>query len=368
MKDERAPLQLFDLIARDWRTDSLVQQVCFNAGDSAVAFACADGAIRLAPTADKASPDSRIRRAVDTGRLTIAPRDKAPPPLKASDFTDGRSTKVVPHGATNFAFGKATGRINTLTPGGIASHLPVRAPGPVDALAFSPDGQMLAFACGGRLHVTPAASDNARVVTADAGITDLAFSPDGRTLAAVHATGLSRWALADLNGAPIRSELAGTPASVAWRRDGAWLVIRMERDGIALVNAATGTVTPHPGFPSAVRHADFGLSTDTVVASGAFRVAGWTLAAPGDVVTGRPGLVLVDAVAACPTRSLVAVGYANGLISIAEIGKPSEILLREDTGAGVTAMAWSANGAYLALAGSDGSAAVVEFPDSMFKS
>ena len=72
--------------------------------------------------------------------------------------------------------------------------------------------------------------------------------------------------------------------------------------------------------------------------------------------------------ATCPTRNLVAVGYANGLISLEEIGRPSEILLREDTGAGITAMAWSSNGKYLAVAGTDGSAAPVDFPETMFKS
>ena len=86
------------------------------------------------------------------------------------------------------------------------------------------------------------------------------------------------------------------------------------------------------------------------------------------MLTGKVGLVLVSAVATSPDRNLVAVGYANGLLSLAEIGQPSEILLREDTGAAITAMAWSSNGTYLALAGSDGSTALVEFPDSMFKS
>ena len=97
-------------------------------------------------------------------------------------------------------------------------------------------------------------------------------------------------------------------------------------------------------------------------------MAAWALNDQSDVMSGKAGLVLIDAIATCPTRNLVAVGYANGLLSLAEIGKPSEILLREDTGAGISAMAWSANGAYLALAGTDGSAALVEFPDAMFKS
>ena len=52
MKDERAHLQLFDLIARDWILASVATDVSFNADDSAVAFACADGAVHLAATAE----------------------------------------------------------------------------------------------------------------------------------------------------------------------------------------------------------------------------------------------------------------------------------------------------------------------------
>ena len=187
-------------------------------------------------------------------------------------------------------------------------------------------------------------------------------------LAAAHGAGLSRWTLGALDKGALHTPIAGRPIDIAWRSDGAWLVTCLAGDGLCVVDAATNAAHLHGNFPAPVLHAGFGQSTGTVVAAGAFRVAAWALDGQTDVKTGKAGLVLIDAVATCPTRNLVAVGYANGLLSLAEVGKPSEILLREDTGAGITAMAWSANGAYLALAGTDGSAALVEFPDAMFKS
>ena len=368
MKDEREHLQLFDLIARDWAVPSVVDQIAFNANGTAVAFACADGTVHLAATADKFSPDKRIRRAVDTGRLTIAPRDKPHLPLKAADFTAGRSTSVVPQGPANFAFAKDTGRVNSLTPGGIATHVPARAAAPISAVACSPDGTMIAYACGDQVFVTPAKTDSPQRLDAPATVTGLAFSPDGRTLAAAHHAGLSRWDIVAPDHPALHTPIPGRPLDVTWRQDGRWLVACLETDGLCVVDAVTNAAHLHGNFPSAVRHADFGLATGTVVAAGAFRVAAWALNDQSDVMSGKAGLVLIDAIATCPTRNLVAVGYANGLLSLAEIGKPSEILLREDTGAGISAMAWSANGAYLALAGTDGSAALVEFPDAMFKS
>ena len=144
----------------------------------------------------------------------------------------------------------------------------------------------------------------------------------------------------------------------------------MDGDGLTLIDTRTNAVTSHGNFPAPVTSAAFSAPTDTVIASGAFRLAGWSLAdsPQKDVTTGRAGLVLIDAVAACPTRNLAAVGYANGLLSLAEIGRREEILLRADTGAGITALAFSPDGNFLALAGTDGSAALVEFPAGMFKS
>ena len=368
MKDERAHLQLFDLIARDWMLASPAMGVTFNTDNSAVAFACANGAVYLAATADKESSNSRVRRAVDTARVTIAPRNKSHPALKTADYTEGRSSAVVPHGAKNFAFAKANGRINTLTPGGIAVHLPAKAASGISAVAATPDGATLAYACGDRVYLTASNADEKQHLVVPAGIGGLAFSPDGKTLAVAHACGVSLWPVADVENVAISIPIAGQPTSVIWRDDCAWLAVCLQSDGFCAINLTNTEAFAHGRFPAPVRSLAFGGPTNTIVAAGAFRIAAWALDDQSDVVSAKAGLVLINAVATCPSRNLVAVGYANGLLSLAEIGRPSEILLREDTGAGIAAMAWSSDGKFLAVAGSDGSAALVDFPDSMFKS
>jgi WD40 repeat protein len=367
MKDDRAHLQLFDLIAREWHLPAPARQITFNADATAVAFACEDGGIHLAATADKDSPTRRTRRAIDTARLTIAPREKPYPPLKPADFTLGRTSDVVAFGSNGFAFAKETGRINSLTPGGIAVHLAARAPAEIAVLAASPDGRTLAYASGATVHVATADA-SATALPAASLVRALAFSPDGTVLAVAYAQGVARWDLRAPDKPPVETPLAGLPVSLNWHPDGSWLSVGLGDGGFCLLDTAANTATHHGNFRAPVRRAVFGRASNTVLAAGAFRVAAWDLADRQAVLTGRPGLVLVTALATSPDRNLVAVGYANGLLSLAEISRPSEILLREDTGAGITAMEWSSNGSYLALAGSDGSAALVEFPDSMFKS
>ena len=107
--------------------------------------------------------------------------------------------------------------------------------------------------------------------------------------------------------------------------------------------------------------------------SGAFRIAGWSMTAPpvggdtsGAIETGRAGLVLVEAVAAHPEKKLIAAGYANGRITIAQIGARDELLVRP-LGSAITALAWSGDGRHLAAGSVDGTAAIVTFPAQMFK-
>ena len=86
----------------------------------------------------------------------------------------------------------------------------------------------------------------------------------------------------------------------------------------------------------------------------------------GALETGRAGLVLVEAVAAHPEKKLIAAGYANGRITIAQIGARDELVVRP-LGSAVTALAWSGDGRHLAIGAVDGTAAIVTFPAQMFK-
>lgn len=364
MKDERAHLQLFDLIAREWQLPSPVTQVVFNASNTAVAFGCADGSIHLASTSDKSSPNQRTRRAVDTGRVTITPREGHVNPLRRADHTDGRSSAIGRHGQNNFIFAKESGRINTMTPGGISVHLPQRAAGRIQAAAARPDGEVIAWASGPLVQVGTGLED--QTLTHPAPVHAMAWSPDGNTLAVAHAAGMLLWTM---TATPLAREIAlpAAPAAIVWSEDGGHLAALLETDGFCLISAG-GTAMQHFGsFPSSVRSVGFNTARQTVVASGAYRPAAWSLAGGQSLISGKSGLILIDAIATCPTRNLVAVGYANGLVSLAEIGQPTEILLRENTGAAIRDLAWSGCGNFLALAGADGTAALVEFPDAMFK-
>lgn len=364
MKDSREHLQLFDLIARQWTAPDAVDQVLFNDDLSAVAFGSADGAISIAATADASSPQSRIRRALDTGQVSILPRSGAYRGLRHADHADRRTTALGAHGKSGFLFGKSTGRVNTVSAGGLSRHMPPKASGPI--LAAAARGETLAYAVGSSLHLW---SDGADPLSrqAPASISVLLVSPDRSLLACGHDGGVMLWTGQE-GDAPHCVALAGRPVDLVFDAGGRHLACCLGPGGLAIIDLVSMDCILRDRFPGPVDSAGFTHEGKAVVASGAYRVAAWSLDAEGQpIATGRPGLVLVDRVAACPTRNLVAVGYANGLVSLAEPGRPDEILLRGDTGCAVTALGWSSDGRMLAIGGQDGSAALIEFPAEMFK-
>jgi len=360
MRDDSQSLQFFDLIAREWRTPGPVQQITFNASRTALAFACEGCAVAIAATADKSPPRARVRRAIDTAQLSIKPREGAYPGLKLADHPEGRTSALGTFGGEQFVFGRSNGRMNSVTPGGLCVHLPPKSGAPVSAVAEA--GGVVAFAVGAEVFLWHPERD-AQQVAAPSPVISLRFSPDGQYLAIGHAAGVLLWSTLDL---PSAVAFDGSPQEIVWSDDGHWLACCLGRAGLALIDLGDMSCKIYDHFPGPVTSAGFGANS--VVASGAYRVTAWSLDHGTPIITGKSGLVLVDAVAVNAARNLVAVGYANGLLSLCQIGGGAEILLRQDTGTGVSALAWSTCGRFLGVGGRDGCAALVEFPDEMFKS
>ncbi len=134
----------------------------------------------------------------------------------------------------------------------------------VAAWAFSPDGRLLALACGSGLRLIDAEDGRirwqARHETA-AGRVRLLFSPDGMSLASWSGDGLRLWVVAD--GKPSWQAAAGT-RSVFWSMrfspDGAWLVAARGNPRVATWRCDTGeALKPLSGSPgSELRDAWFG--------------------------------------------------------------------------------------------------------------
>jgi WD40 repeat protein len=367
-------LTLFDLLARSWQRPAAIADLRFSTDGSAVAFSSADGTVAIAAVADHEPPEARIRVSNDLGQTTIRPREKPPVPLIATAAFAYADVPLAAYGDSGFLVGAASGEVLHLTAGGDVAEPLMKIDGPIVAIDHSARTGMTAASNGHDVVRARGQGDATRLERDVASSTDvLAFSPGGRRLACSLGEGLSIWAV-EGDPAVIRNiPLSARPVTIRWSKDGSWLACGLDTGGFALVGLADGRAEIVAGFPSPVRTVCWSQPADALFASGAFRIAGWSMIAPpvggdtsGALETGRAGLVLVDAVAAHPEKKLIAAGYANGRITIAQIGARDELLVRP-LGSAVTALAWSGDGRHLAMGFVDGTAAIATFPAQMFK-
>lgn len=367
-------LSLFDLLARSWKRPAPIADVRFNADGSAVAFSGTDGSIAIAPTADAEPPEQRIRVSADLGQTTIRPRKNPPAPITAAAIGDDGDAPLAAYRKSGFVCGGATGDVLGLNWSGEVEETLFRTEtGPVIAVDHSGQTDITVATDGDHLYLMRGSGEVARFGRGPGShIEALAVSPDGSQVAASFADGLSIWALDGAAAALHEIMLPSRPHCLQWKADGRALACSLEGGGFGVVDLRGRGVECFPDFPASVRSLSWSSPADAFVASGAFRIAAWSAGVSqtgqdrAALVTGRAGLVLVDAVAAHPKKALVAAGYANGQIVIAGIGARDEMLVRSSGGV-VTALAWSADGNHLALGDASGTAAIVTFPHQMFK-
>ncbi|WAP67553.1 WD40 repeat domain-containing protein [Jiella pelagia] len=367
-------LTLYDLLARSWDCRAAIEAVCFSADGAAAVFAIGDGSLAIAATKDAEPAETRIRTGIDDGRSTIRRRAAPPSPLTLVTSQGGRLSCPVPFGGSDFLIGSQDGHILHMAADGQTHGTAMAFDAPIVAFDHNQkSGTTVASDGVGVLYSGDLSSLSMHETSPTGAIGAVALSPDGRHLAMTDEVAVT----ISLLGAPrdegLTVPLPASAASLVWSPDGRWLACAMGRHGLCLVDVTAQSSTVLDRFPAPVRCAAFNASADALVAAGAFRITAWSMASPpmedprsGAMETGRRGMVTVDRVAAHPTRKLVAAAYENGQIVFAQLGLPDELVLRP-AGTAVTAMAWSADGEYLAVGTADGTAALIDFPSQIFK-
>ncbi|MDL2401117.1 WD40 repeat domain-containing protein [Rhizobium mayense] len=359
---------LFDLLAREWQCPAT--RLCFNHDDTMLAIVGADGAVAIARLADNEPPEARIK--IESGQMTISPRQGRPAPLIRTRLKDGAAVSACRGG--DFLVLTANGELLRLSRAGEPGARLLADKPPIVAFDRNASSGVTAAMAADRLYLQSGERGSASEIGLEGLTADiLSISEDGSMIALAGADGLII-CRADLSSRPERlATLPARPLSLQWSFDGRWLACGLETGGLRLLDTASGRMANLTDFPGPVGVLGWNRAANALVATGAFRIAGWSMDTPpfdanatGALGTGRPGLAIVEAVAAHPANRLVAAGYANGRIVVAQIGSPEELIVRQAGGA-VHELRWSNDGNHLALADSLGNVAVVTFPKQLFK-
>jgi WD40 repeat protein len=308
--------------------------------------------------------------ALDEGRTTISPRRKPVPPLTKVIISDA-PLQLVSLGTAGF-IANDRGRLLSVSASGV-TRVAANHGSPIDLVASVKAGGVLA-ASGGSIIFYDSNGDVGWLQERSGGnASAMAVSPDGRRFA-VGADGCLLVRAFGPRPEPAASFELGPISSFSWSPDGSWLAASVAKAGIVLVRLADARIVRIPNYPATVTSLSWSLDSRFLVTSGAYRTIAWDVSClneasdqPISLATGCARFVLVEAVDMHPERPLVAAGYDDGMVVVARIGEPDELVVKPPGRGAIRALHWSRDGQHLAFGTSDGEAAIVTFPPHIFK-
>ncbi len=223
-----------------------------------------------------------------------------------------------------------------------------------------------AVAAGKQVHVW---GRHSLTLDVPASVTALAFDPAGTRLAMAHYRGVTLWSAEQ---GVRRLDTPGCPLSVAWSPDGAYVICGLQENALHGWRLSDGGDIEMGGYPGQPRALAFSGDGAFLASSGAPQVVCWPFNPPGGdaqpVECGLPSSRLpVCQVATHPAYPIVAAGYHNGAVLLCQPGTEAVLFVKGSSGGSVSALAWSADGARLAIGTEGGEIGVVALPRLLFR-
>ncbi len=304
---------------------------CFDRAARQVAFGLGDGSIFLA-----ASDGSETRRveAHDGAVMSLSSDVRAEGYLSAGD--DGTLLRISPAGEITKLYSSG---------GKWIEHV---------ASFAEPRGGLIACAAGRQVHLFDAAGERLKTLPHSSTVTGIAFDTRGKRIAAAHYNGASLWFTASKSDNPRLLEWKGSHTGIAIHPAAEAVVTSMQENALHGWRLSDGQHMRMSGYPAKTESLSFTRSGKWLASSGADSIVLWPFFGGGPMGKAPTELaqienVLCTRVACHPKDELVAAGFANGIVLIAQIGSQRVLPLNEGGPSPVSALAWSPDGARLAF-------------------
>jgi WD40 repeat protein len=315
----------------------------FDRTGSVAAFALGDGTLRLV---DPTDPMAWRSIAVHDGAvLALAPDCVAGSFLTGGDDGAFRRTGADGSVATLGSFGMKWVEH-------VASH--------------AGDRQVLACSVGKLAHVFDGAGTKLKTLEHPSAVTGLALDAKGKRIVTSHYNGATVWFVAAKTDSPRRLEWKGSHVAVAIHPAGDAVVTAMQENALHGWRLADGQHMRMSGYPAKTESLSFTKGGKWLASSGADAIVLWPFFGGGPMgkapmeLAGGDG-VICTRVAAHPMNEMIAGGFADGLVVLADVGS-SRILPVVPPGNGpITALAWDRGGTNLLVGTETGFAAIIDF-------
>jgi WD40 repeat protein len=192
----------------------------------------------------------------------------------------------------------------------------------------------------------------------------LAFAPKGVRLAIAHYNGVSLW-FPNAKVAPDVLEWKGSHLGASFSPDGRFLVTSMQEPTLHGWRLDDRKDMRMSGYSARVRSIGWTADGKWLATAGSTQLVLWPFSGKDGPMGKQPQLRApaeqqLDVVACHPKQGVVALGFADGLILLVRTDDGAEILARKPGDGPITALAWSADGKWLAFGTEAGEAGLIE--------
>ena len=277
---------------------------------------------------------------------------------------DGACLSIAPDVKDGVITGGDDGRLMRIAPDGNVSQIATYGSKWVDHVAAHESG-LRAAAVGKAVHLVDGKGAAIRSLAHPSTVTGIAFDAKGKRIAASHYNGASLWFTASKEGTPRLLEWKGSHTGVLISPDGTHVVTSMQENTLHGWRLADGQHMRMAGYPSKTKSMGFTAKGRWLATAGADCVVLWPFFGGGPMgkapteLAGGDG-VLCTAVACHPSQEVVAAGFGDGLVLMAEVASGRIVPLAAPRGSAVSALAWNGTGTHIAFGTESGFAGVID--------
>lgn len=324
--------------------DAFVVAAAFSADSRVAAFALGDGTLRLAATG---AEEEWRRIAVHDGVvLALAPDVAGEGFLSGGDDGGFRRTKASSGETSEIA------RFKGRWVEHVAGYRGAKGQG------------LVAVAVGRAIHLFDGAGAEIRTFEHPSTVSGVAFDRKGKRIGASHYDGVSLWFVQAKTQEPRRLEWKGSHTAIAIHPDGDAVVTAMQENALHGWRLSDSQHMRMSGYPGKTESLSFSARGRWLATSGAEAIVLWPFFGGGPMGKAPRELAGGDGVScarvAChPEREIVAAGFADGLVVLADIASEHVLPVAAAGRGSVSALAWSPDGKFLAFGTEDGFAAIV---------
>ncbi len=197
-------------------------------------------------------------------------------------------------------------------------------------------------------------------------VTGLAFDGKGKRIGASHYNGASLWFVAAKTDTPRKLEWKGSHTGIVIHPEGEAVVTAMQENALHGWKLPNGEHMRRSGYPAKTVSLSFTRNGKWMASSGADAMVLWPFFGGGPMgkapleLAGGDGIIC-NQVASNPRDEIVAGGFADGLVVVADIDSSRILPVVPPDHGPISALAWSADGTQLAIGTETGYAAIVDF-------